>query len=212
MTEAAKTTRIRSAKWVIAWDEQAGDHRYITDSDVVFRGTEIVHVGVDFEGSVDTEIDGGQLMVMPGLVSTHAHLNSAPFATGLLEEVLDPMFGHSPMYTKKSPFWVSDVNAPGRDGGKYYVAAMRHSLTELLGSGVTTVVDIQNTSDGDELWCESLSESGIRAYVAPSFQEAQWRTRDDRILDYDWMHRPGGLHLSEPTPPLMPWPSSATVA
>ncbi|MGI9613922.1 MAG: amidohydrolase family protein [Acidimicrobiales bacterium] len=191
MAEAAKTTRIRSARWVIAWDGGAGDHRYLNDADVVFRGSEIVHVGAGFEGTVDTDIDGGHVMVMPGLVSTHAHLNSAPFSTGLLEEVLDPMFGHSPMYTKKGPFWVSDVNTPGRDAGQHFVAAMRHSLTELLGSGVTTVVDIQNTSDGDELWCESLSESGIRAYVAPSFQEAQWRTRDGRVLEFEWDAKAG---------------------
>jgi len=186
MAGAAGTTRIRSAKWVIAWDEVTGDHRYLNDIDVVFSGSEILHVGTGFDGAVETEIHGGDVMVMPGMVSTHAHLNGAPFSTGLLEEVLDPLFGHSPMYTKKGPFWVSDVNTPGRDGGKHYVAAMRHSLTELLGSGVTTVVDIQNTTDGDELWCETLAESGIRAYVAPSFQEAQWRTRNGRILDYEW--------------------------
>ncbi len=186
MAVAVGTTRIRSAKWVIAWDEDAGDHRYLNDVDVVFRGSEIIHVGAGFDGVVDTDVHGGEVMVMPGMVSTHAHLNSAPFATGLLEEVLDPMFGHSPMYTKKGPFWVSDVNTPARDGAKHYVAAIRHSLTELIGSGVTTVVDIQNTSDGDEVWCQSLAESGIRAYVAPSFQEAQWRTRNGRILDFEW--------------------------
>lgn len=196
MATAARTSRIRSARWAIAWDPVAADHRYLRDVDVVFRGSEIVHVGSDvdgsgsdgpgFEGPVDEEIDGRDLMVMPGLVSTHAHLNGAPFSTGLLEEVLDPLFGHSPMYTKKAPFWVSSVNTPGRDGGRHFVAALRHSLAQLLGSGVTTVVDIQNASDGDELWCESLLESGIRAYVAPSFQEAQWRPRDGRVLDYEW--------------------------
>lgn len=186
MVEAGGTTRIRSAKWVIAWDEVTGDHRYLKDADVIFSGSEIVHIGDGFDGVVETDIYGGDVMVMPGMVSTHAHLNSAPFATGLLEEVLDPMFGHSPMYTKKGPFWVSDVNSPGRDDGEHYVAAMRHSLTELLASGVTTVVDVQNTTDGDALWCESLAESGIRAYVAPSFQEAQWRARDGRVLDYEW--------------------------
>lgn len=191
MAAEEKTTRIHSAKWVVAWEQGAQDHRYLNDIDVVFRGSEIIHVGAGFDGVVDTDIHGGQLMVMPGLVNTHAHLNGAPFSTGLLEEVLDPMFGHSPMYTKKGHFWVSDVNTPARDSGAHYVAAMRHALTELLGSGVTTVVDIQNTSDGDELWCESLIESGIRAYVAPSFQEARWRPRDGRVLDYEWDAKAG---------------------
>ena len=186
MDSTHTTTRIRAAKWVIAFDEATNDHRYLRDTDVVFRGSEIVFVGSDYDGSVDEDMNGAELMVMPGMVSTHTHLNGGPFATGLLEEVLDPMFGHSPMYTRKSPFWVSDVNSPGRDGGKHFVQALRHSLSELLGSGVTTVVDIQAATEIGDLWCATLAESGIRAYVAPWFQEAFWRTRDGRVLEYDW--------------------------
>jgi len=180
------TTRIRAAKWVIAYDTAAGGHTYLRDVDVVFRGTEIVHVGADYEGGSDTEIDGSELMVMPGLVSTHTHLNGGPMATGFLEEVSDPFFGHSPMYTRKGPFWISDVNTPARDGGKHFVAAMRHSFTELLSSGVTTVVDNQGSGDGDELWLQTHAESGIRGYLAPGFQEAQWRAVDGRTLGHEW--------------------------
>ena len=43
-----------------------------------------------------TVIDGAGLMVMPGMISTHAHLNGGTLATGFLEEVLDPRFQHSP--------------------------------------------------------------------------------------------------------------------
>ena len=180
------TTRIRAAKWVIAYDETAGGHRYLRDADVVFRGRQIVHVGAGYEGTADTEIDGSELMVMPGMVSTHTHLNGGPMATGFLEEVSDPFFGHSPMYTRKGPFWVSDVNTPSRDGGKHFVAAMRHSFTELLSGGVTTVVDNQGSGEGDELWVQTHAESGIRGYLAPGFQEAQWRAVDGRILDHAW--------------------------
>lgn len=181
-----QTTRIRAARWVIAYDTAAESHTYLKDADVVFRGAEIVHVGSGYEGDVETDIDGSELMVMPGLVSTHTHLNGGPMATGFLEEVSDPFFGHSPMYTRKGPFWISDVNTPARDGGKHFVAAMRHSLTELLASGVTTVVDNQGSGDGDELWVQTHAESGIRGYLAPGFQEAQWRAVDGRELGHEW--------------------------
>ena len=82
MTES--TTRIKGADWVVGWDDAAGDHRYLRDTDVVFRGRDIVHVGGEYDGDVDTEIDGSRLMVMPGLISTHTHLNGGPFAVGFL--------------------------------------------------------------------------------------------------------------------------------
>jgi 5-methylthioadenosine/S-adenosylhomocysteine deaminase len=185
------TTRIRSAKWVIAYDESLGGHTYLRDADVVFSGSEIVHVGDGYEGNPDTDIDGSDLMVIPGMVSTHTHLNGGPFATGFLEEVSDPYFGHSPMYTRKGAFWISNVNTPARDGGKHFVAAMRHSFTELLSSGVTTVVDNQGSGDGDELWVQTHAESGMRGYLAPGFQQAQWRAVDGRLLDYEWNEAAG---------------------
>ena len=55
-----------------------------------------------------------------------------------------------------------------------------------MASGVTTVVDIQGVSEHGALWCEVLAGSGMRAYVAPSFQEAVWRVRDGRVLEHEW--------------------------
>ncbi len=191
MASANGTTRIQGAERVLAWDEERGDHCYRSNCDVVFDASGIVAVeggGRDpgSESPAETVVDGTGVMVMPGMISTHAHLNGGSLATGFLEEVLDPMFRHSPMYTRKGPFWNSDVDTPGRDGGQWFAAAMRHALAELMASGVTTVVDIQGVSDHGELWCEVLAGSGMRAYVAPSFQEAVWKVRDGRVLEHEW--------------------------
>ena len=191
MANANGTTRIRGAQRVLVWDEERGDHCWRSNCDVLFDESGIV--AVEGEGNrpgreprTETVIDGTGVMVMPGMISTHTHLNGGSLATGFLEEVLDPMFHHSPMYTRKGPFWNSDVDTPGRDGGQWFTAAMRHALAELMASGVTTVVDIQGVSDHGELWCEVLAESGMRAYVAPSFQEAVWKVRDGRVLEHEW--------------------------
>ena len=193
MINERHTTRIRNAERVIAWDAERGDHCYRSDCDVVFDESGIVSVG-DAGASADagaharagTVVDGTGIMVMPGMISTHAHLNGGSLATGFLEEVLDPRFRHSPMYTRKGPFWKSDVDTPGRDGGRWFRAAMRHALAELMASGVTTVVDIQGVSEHGDRWCDVLDGSGMRAWVAPSFQEAVWRVRDGRVLDHEW--------------------------
>ena len=187
MASEVGTTRIRGAERVLAWDEERRDHCYRSNCDVVFAASGIVAVGGDGNASpAETIIDGAGVMVMPGMISTHAHLNGGSLATGFLEEVLDPRFGHSPMYTRKGPFWNSDVDTPRRDGGRWFRAAMRHAIAELMASGVTTVVDIQGASEHGETWCEVLARSGIRAYVAPSFQEAVWKVRDGRVLEHEW--------------------------
>ena len=191
MTNESRTTRIRDAERVLAWDEARGDHCYRSNCDVVFDASGIVSVegagGAPGGGSPsETVVDGTGVLVMPGMISTHAHLNGGSLATGFLEEVLDPRFRHSPMYTRKGPFWNSDVDTPGRDGGRWFTAAMRHALAELMASGVTTVVDIQGVSEHGEMWCEVLAGSGMRACVAPSFQEAVWRVRDGRVLEHEW--------------------------
>ena len=187
MTSTGPTIRIRGAERVLAWDDERRDHCYRSRCDVVFDASGIVAVGDGAKASsAETVVDGAGLMVMPGMIGTHTHLNGGSLATGFLEEVLDPQLRHSPMYTRKGPFWRSDVDSPGRDGGRWFRAAMRHALAELMASGVTTVVDIQGASEHGEPWCELLAESGMRAYLAPSFQEADWRVRDGRVLEHEW--------------------------
>ena len=122
MTNESRTTRIRGAERVLVWDEARGDHCWRSHCDVVFDASGIVAVeggGGDpgSESPAETVVDGAGVMLMPGMISTHAHLNGGSLATGFLEEVLDPRFGHSPMYTRKGPFWNSDVDTQGATAG-----------------------------------------------------------------------------------------------
>ena len=192
-------TLIKQAERVIAWDEASARHVYRSDCDVAFDESGILFVGEHYDGPAPkTQIDGRGLMAMPGMVSVHCHLNGGNLATGFLEEVLDPQFGHSPMYTRKGPFWRSAVATPAVDDGRWFKAAMRCGLGDLLSSGVTTVVDIQGATEAVDLWLDVLGESGIRAYLAPHFQEGFWRVRDGLVLDYEWDEKAGqdGLALA----------------
>lgn len=187
MTRESALVRIRAAHTVIAWDATRGGHVYRRNCDVVFDATGVLHLGKDYQGAAPTrDIDGARLLVMPGLISTHTHLGSGAYSTGFLEEVSDPQFQHSPLYTRKRPFWSSDVASPAAPGARGFTASLQRGIHELLASGVTTVVDIEGVMDDATAWIETLAASGMRAYLAPSFQEAQWRTPDALRLEYAW--------------------------
>ncbi|MCP3910985.1 MAG: amidohydrolase family protein [Actinomycetia bacterium] len=165
---------IRQAAWVIAWDEASDRHVYLRDADVAFSGEGLLQVGGSYEGPVDEEIDGRDLMVMPGLVNIHSHPTSEPMNKGITDEIRSPNFHHSSLYE------FLPVLGPDAEGTR---ACLNVALAELLRSGCTTVVDYSRPIDG---WLDLLGQSGIRACVAPSFRSAPWSTIDGHSLSYDW--------------------------
>jgi 5-methylthioadenosine/S-adenosylhomocysteine deaminase len=169
-----QSTVIRNAAWIVAWDETNGRHAYLRDSDVVFTGNTIVHVGPDYEGPVDVEVDARERLVIPGLVNIHAHPSGEPLRKGITDETRSPGFHHSSLYEFLTVF---DNDAEGR------LASLQVALSELLLSGCTTVTDLSLPYDG---WLDTLGASGMRAVVAPGFRDARWLTRDGHTLEYQW--------------------------
>jgi cytosine/adenosine deaminase-related metal-dependent hydrolase len=170
----SKTTIIRDAAWIVAWDEANDRHAYLRDSDVVFRDDTIAHVGPGYAGPIDEEVDGHQRLVMPGLVNIHAHPSGEPLRKGITDETRSPGFHHSSLYEFLTVF---DNDAEGK------LASLQVALSELLLSGCTTVTDLSLPYEG---WLETLGGSGMRAVVAPGFRDARWLTRDGHTLEYEW--------------------------
>ena len=75
---------------------------------------------------------------------------------------------------------------PVDDQGR--LACLKVALAELLLSGVTTLVDLSSPFEG---WTETLLDSGIRGFVAPSFRDARWFTSNGHSLEYDWDYKAG---------------------
>ena len=67
------TTVIKSADWVIAWNESAGHHFYRRNTDIVFVDDTITFVGRNYPEAADGVIDGRDRLVLPGLIDIHAH-------------------------------------------------------------------------------------------------------------------------------------------
>ncbi len=168
------TTVIRHAAWVVAWDQAKARHHYLRDVDVAFRDSEIIHVGGTYEGPVDSEISGRDLMVMPGLINIHSHPTSEPLRKGITDETRSPNFYHSSLYEFLTIFNNDAEGTP---------PCHKVAMAELLQSGCTTIVDYSMPFDG---WLDLLADAGIRACVAPSYRDAPWYTKDGHLLEYDW--------------------------
>ena len=173
------TTRIADLDHVVAWDESERRHVYLDGGDLVFRGNEIVHVGPGWTGPVDTTIDGRGFMALPGLVNVHSHPFSEPANKGLTEEFGSDKLGQSSLYEYLPVFGLD-----AEDAGP----STRVAMSELLKSGVTTIVDLSICRDG---WLDDLAASGIRAVVAPMMRQGYWYTRNGHTVEYAWDEKAG---------------------
>lgn len=167
------TTRISHADVVIAYDPEADDHVYRRDLDVVFDAGGILHLGPGWDGPVEREIDGRGFMVMPGLVDVHSHPSSEPGNKGMTDEVGTPKLYNSSLYEF---LWLFRADAQG-------IPHLNHvAWSELLMSGVTTLVDLSFPSEG---WLDRAAASGLRMVMAPMFRNGRWFTRNGYTVEYE---------------------------
>ncbi len=169
----SETTVVRNAAWVIAWDADAGRQVYLRDIDVAFAGNQIVHVGTDYPGAAEVEINGRELMVMPGFVNIHSHPSGEPLDKGFNEELRSARLGMSGLY-EYMPLIRAD-----EDGVQ---ASSEVAFCELMLSGVTTLTDISAAWPG---WLDLFERSGLRGCIAPSFRNGPWFTRNGHSVEYD---------------------------
>ena len=87
-----------------------------------------------YAGEADREIDGRGFMVMPGLVNIHSHPSSEPLNKGWNDEIGSPKLYNSSLYE-----YHAAASAPMPRASRHLVQV---ALSELLMSGVTTLVDL----------------------------------------------------------------------
>lgn len=172
-------TLIRKASWIVAYDAETKGHVYLRDGDVAFEGNRILHVGGSFGGRADVTIDGHGRMVMPGLVNIHSHPSSEAMTKGWNDELGSPKMYGTALY-EFMPLFRCDAR------GTRSCAQVTYS--ELLMSGVTTLVDMSVAWDG---WLETFRASGLRAVFSPMYRSARWYTDNGHLAKYDWDSRAG---------------------
>ena len=176
---------IRDAAWIVAWDTTARAHAYARDGDVVWEGDRLIHVGGRYDGQLDEVIDGGDALVLPGLVNVHCHPSQSSLFRGFVEEFGNPRLFYSSRHRFRQAF-VPDVAAQQ--------ASARFALAEMLAMGVTTIVDLSHAYDG---WLDLLDASGLRCWAAPMFRSARWWTDTGQQTRYDWAEDLGAAAFEE---------------
>jgi cytosine/adenosine deaminase-related metal-dependent hydrolase len=167
-------TVIRNCAWAVTRPEDAPTHRYQHGIDIAFAGGVITHVGPNYQGPADQEIDGKRLMAMPGLVNIHCHSGDEPIAKGLFEDVGTAALWGNALYEYSA---LVDSDADAKDACQIVM------LADLLRSGVTSHLDIAGVHPN---WLSLAAQSGMRAWLAPGFREAAWRMEGSHRLDFDW--------------------------
>lgn len=167
-------TCIRNCAWAICWSEAQNRHFYENGVDLVFSGDTITYVGSDYTGPVDVEIDGRQIMAMPGLVNVHTHPSMEPSYKGIREEHGIAEHYMSGLYERCAVFM------PDEDGQR---AGAELAYSELLLSGVTSVADLSIAYNG---WRELAEKSGLRVWMAPLFASANWYVDNRHEVKFRW--------------------------
>jgi 5-methylthioadenosine/S-adenosylhomocysteine deaminase len=172
-------TLIANASWIVAYDAEAGGHVYLRDGDVAYEGSRLLHVGGSFPGKADVTIDGRGRMVMPGLVNIHSHPSSEAMAKGWNDELGSPKMYGTALYEFMPVF---------RTDARGIKPCAQVTYSELLMSGVTTLVDMSVAWDG---WLETFRGSGLRAVFSPMYRSARWYTDNGHRAGYDWDAKAG---------------------
>ncbi len=178
-------TVIRNAAWIVAFDPDKNAHTYLRDCDVAFDGDRITHVGGSYTGEATTEIDGRDRLVSPGLVNIHSHPSSEAMNKGMLDELGSPRLGMSSLYEFMPLF------RPDDDGRR---ACVEVTYSELLKSGVTTLVDLSVNWDG---WIDTFAASGLRGIVSPMYRSARWYTDNGHVVTYEWDEAAGRAAMDD---------------
>jgi cytosine/adenosine deaminase-related metal-dependent hydrolase len=176
---SGETTVLREADWVVAWDEAEQSHVYLEQADLAFRDGEMIFVGKNYAGPASRKIAGAGRMVVPGFVNVHSHPTSEPGNKGVLEELGSTRLGQSSLYEFMPVFRIAPEAA---------TAATQVAVSELLKSGVTTLLDLSGARPG---WADDLAATGIRAVLAPMYRSASWRTCDGHSVEYQWDEKAG---------------------
>ena len=172
-------------KWIIAHD--GNEHRLLRDGVVITEGHRIKYVGKQYSGSVDRWIDAGHHVVSPGFICTHTHASSAPKDKSFIDDT-----GAKSLYMSSLG---ENLTALGRSikPEDYHVYA-KYSMTELLRSGCTTMVEIGMVGTlGAETTVRYIDEIGMRAVEGVGISDGRWKRSQSANIQTEWGELEDGL-------------------
>ncbi len=173
-----KRVRI-NAKIIVAF--QGNGHHVLRNGCVIIDGSDIQHVGKDYDGSVDAVIDAGDRVVTPGFINTHCHMAGSPLDRSFIEDV-----GSRQFYLSGLPTMLRARGGAMTDPDRQ--ACVDYSVAELIRTGTTTVMELGGIGD---YVADAVEQAGLRAYIANMYASASW-VSDGNQVGYEW-DEAGGL-------------------
>jgi len=178
-----ETILIRGGTAIVFSD---GGHRTLTDGEIAVTGDRITYVGARRAGSTgaiaDRVIDATGRIVIPGLISSHAHVGAHEGSRLLIDagrrEFLRSGFLHFlPARRSGAPGFLSPQDAR---------ASLRYGFATLLRHGVTTVLAFAPAGrDGGAMMLEVADEFGVRLVWSPIVQGGRYWLNDDGTVDHE---------------------------
>ncbi|TVR77159.1 MAG: amidohydrolase, partial [Sphaerobacteraceae bacterium] len=169
----AERTRI-DAKIIVGF--QDGEHRVLEDGCIVLEGNEIIHVGKDFDGTVDKTIDATNRVITPGFINTHTHLAGSPLDKSFIEDRGRRQFSMTGLI-EMLPVRGAAQDSEGTE------ACVDYSMGELIRTGTTTVMEIGGVGD---YVADQAEKAGLRAYIGNGYRSGRWYTPDGKQVKYSW--------------------------
>lgn len=158
-----------SAQWVIG--HRDGRHVVHENGVVVIEGTEVLHVGADFDGEVARRIDYGAAVLSPGFIDLDALSDLDTTILG---------FDNGPAW-KKGRVWPQSYVARGpyeMYTPEELAFQKRHAFAQLIRNGITTALPIASLFY--RAWGETVAEFdaaaavaealGLRVYLGPAYR------------------------------------------
>ncbi|OSP53552.1 chlorohydrolase family protein [Pseudoruegeria sp. SK021] len=158
-----------SARWVIG--HRDGCHVVFENGVVVIEGTQVLHVGADFDGEVGKRIDYGQAVISPGFIDLDALSDLDTTILG---------YDNGPAW-KKGRVWPESYVARGpyeMYTPEELAFQKRYAFAQLIRNGITTALPIASLFY--RAWGETVAEFdaaaaaaedlGLRVYLGPAYR------------------------------------------
>ena len=168
---------IRNLSWAVVRDGAQRRHVYRRDIDLHLKDGRIVEItpaGARPTGPGEKVVDGKGLLALPGLINIHSHPTTEPAYRGIREDHGVPEQQMTGLMERLQAF---RLGADGRQG------AATLAYSEMLRAGTTTACDVTMPFDG---WLETMAQSGMRFYAAPTFASARWGMSAPQTVTWNW--------------------------
>jgi len=160
--------------WIVGYN--GSGHQLVPNGSVVFERDLIIHVGRDFQGSVDRTIDARGKLVSPGFINCHLHaaVNAAQ-TVFIIDSKLDYFGSNFIGYAAPR----MGTTPPGKTADP--VLACKYGMWSALRAGATTILDVGTMPGGPDLFTGLVGDLGVRAYLGPGFRSSEYRFEGDRV-------------------------------